>query len=267
MRWMCAYNDICDRACCYSSECACIRCSFCHKSFTSIPGHHMPRLECMQCTSSRATMCEACFTSPAALHDHTRFCHIDERGVHSVAHRTVGLASRRELTPSDLPTVPISELPAEASRQCAVCFCDFDDNTEEMQAVAPPGCVRRYAFAVPDSELGHKDTRSYCCRECHFAFLSYNKRTSYCDINEFRTLLMPSLSSQHRYSHVYSIRLWFVPPQCPHIDYLFYRSVYRMSKYLPTHSHCTIVCERYHAIYCFCCCHALSDMGGIIKRF
>lgn len=189
MRWMSAYADICDRACCFSPECASIRCQFCHKAFTSVPGRHLPRFECMECnTTVRATICEECFVSPTALHDHVKFCLIDDRGMHSVVHRTEGIAPRKTLTMEDLPHVPIDKLPVGASTSCAVCMSDFDDSVPEIQAVAPPGCERQHAFAQPDSQVGQKDTHAYCCRECHFAFLSHNKHDTYCDLRTYCTL-------------------------------------------------------------------------------
>lgn len=192
MRWMSAYADVCDRSCCYSSGCGSIRCDFCQRSFTEVLGRHLPRLECMQCqldspptateSGAQTSMCEACFASADALHDHADFCHIDDHGVHTMVRRTVGWAPRSTLTPADLTHVPLQSMPDDASRSCVACMCEFDDDNADAQAVSPAACTAGHAYGMPSDEYGMVDTRGYCCRLCHFENLEVNGRTTYCDI-------------------------------------------------------------------------------------
>ncbi|CAJ1358721.1 unnamed protein product [Effrenium voratum] len=104
MRWQRFYEAPCGFACCFSPDCACLRCSGCGKSLTSLPPK--ARFQCMDCEilppetpfDPRPELCVACFGSDQALHWHSRFLLVDERGAHRAVERKLGLAEPKLVT-------------------------------------------------------------------------------------------------------------------------------------------------------------------------
>jgi hypothetical protein len=182
MRWMSKYNQICSKACCFSPQCACIRCTNCQRSLTS---RDMPQVRyvCLQCPivmegpSSAPELCHVCFESKTeALHDHSLFCEIDEVGRHTLARRST-IVPRKLLTRNDF-------LPAKDTEQneCVVCCEAFSLSNP---AVSPAGCPRGHGESKNDAKKGIVDSKVHYCADCALEFERSRDRGTYCDIKIF----------------------------------------------------------------------------------
>lgn len=103
MRWQRYYSKPCGASCCFSPDCACIRCSSCARSMTSLPPKR--RFQCMLCEllppesafDGRPEYCSECFARPDVLHWHDVFLLVDETGKHLAVRRMQGLAEQATL--------------------------------------------------------------------------------------------------------------------------------------------------------------------------
>lgn len=188
MRWMQCYEFPCRKACCFSVDCAAIRCDSCHISFTKLPNAHVKRYVCMQCelvgvspmcepTKTYAvpgtTFCQICFESTAIPHEHSkRFCLIDEKGVHIKISRSVPPQPKISLTPDLLQLAPLS---AVAGRDCFICCEPF---TQEFSAALPYGCVTVHSHGVSDRTIGVKDEDIFYCAKCYLQSLQPSATTT-----------------------------------------------------------------------------------------
>ena len=156
MRWMRSYETPCRFACCYSSECAMIMCSHCHKSLTA-DGRMQTRWQCMECPvlppdepSRRPEFCEDCWHNPDVLHWHSNFCKVDAKGVHTGVHREIGVAASTTIQEADL-----TEYPGEVGPDtlCFICYCGFEADGEERPR-GPPGCIKGHGEGIFHPEKG-----------------------------------------------------------------------------------------------------------------
>ena len=194
MLWMSRYSTQCPRACCYSPDCACIRCDNCRSSLTS-NGVPAPRNICMECELAFSedmsdflfqvpslTLCDNCFDMGACKHQHTQFCRVNELGEHATRERIHGVSDLRKLSPSDFPAVKV-----EGEHAC--CQCCFEKFKEpDVIAVAAPGCMHDHGLPIENKNEGVSDSKTYMCRTCSFQYLVSRNEDTYCDIGQYCTV-------------------------------------------------------------------------------
>jgi hypothetical protein len=187
MRWMDKFDELCNKACCFSPQCACIRCTGCGQSLTraDIP---QTRYQCMECPviinapSSRPELCQFCFDAgnTRALHDHYWFCKVDNHGHHSVVKRSF-VVERQELTLQHFH--PVVDLSLISNKDCMVCCEPFNNN--DKLPVSPAGCLRGHGESKTDPIQGIVDTRLFYCGECALAFEQSRDRGTFCDLTMY----------------------------------------------------------------------------------
>lgn len=203
MRWMSSYDFTCNRSCCYSPDCACIRCDECYKSLTS--PHLRDRYVCSECDLGMSedlnrfcfevpglTLCESCFNSHSFKHEHTLFCRIEENGHHSGEIRRVGISSKQQLQLSDLVALPMERISSKCGECCQACLCPFE---ESDPPVSLPGCENAHGLAVFNDKYGVQDSNTFMCRECAFQCLSVNGQGTYCDLSHYCKVCMHTRES------------------------------------------------------------------------
>lgn len=197
MRWMKSFDRPCERACCYSVDCASIRCSFCFVSLTSAdrPSLSNFRMECVECPLviaesfenaaddvyvSQTTMCAACFHSVSVKHHHTIFCKIvSEGGQHSVCRRSVPAVPLLSLTKSDFHSIALGHECLLLKNYCSCCYEPF---REDRMAVATPGCDANHGIAEHTRNGDIVDSKGYFCIDCAYSWYSSKGSASFCDI-------------------------------------------------------------------------------------
>ena len=191
MRWMCVYDRPCHRACCYSPDCACIRCDSCHMSLTTpeVQSRYLC-VECELCMSEDLnnfcfpvpglSLCESCFVSDNFKHDHITFCDVNKIGTHNETVRDVGIINKIQILLEDLVVCPRCNLEDDAL--CQGCLCPFDDSDPPVSA---PGCTQGHGIAEYNYLNGVIDSRKFMCRECTLQYLKITGQDYYCDIHTF----------------------------------------------------------------------------------
>lgn len=188
MRWMQCFDFPCMKACCFSVDCAAIRCDSCSISFTKIQNEHVKRYVCMQCELvgvaplceptkiyriPGTTLCQTCFESAAIPHEHSkRFCLINEKGVHIEISRSVPSQNKISLTQDLLQADPLA---AVEGKDCFICCEPF---TQEFPAVLPYGCFASHSHGVSDRTVGVKDEDIYYCTTCYLESLKSSSTTT-----------------------------------------------------------------------------------------
>ena len=181
LRWMQCYELPCRKSCCFSVDCAAIRCDSCYISFTKLQNAHEKRYVCMQCELvevspmceptkiyrvSGTTFCQVCFESNAIPHEHSkRFCFIDEMGAHTEISRSVPPQPKISLTQDLLQLAPLA---AVTGRDCFICCEPF---TDDFPAALPYGCVTVHSHGVNDRTVGVKDENIFYCAQCYLQSL------------------------------------------------------------------------------------------------
>ena len=179
MRWQMHYDKVCGASCCFSPDCACIRCSNCAISLTSLPPKR--RFQCMLCEvlppesafDGRPEYCGQCFESTEVLHWHDIFLLVDEAGRHSAVRRLQGLAEQRHFLPGDFPVA--GPLPDDAT--CGICCTEF---TEEDPATCSAGCSAGHGEGVADPKEGVVDSHSFYHADCRMSWMKAQKTDAYC---------------------------------------------------------------------------------------
>ena len=181
MRWMAVFDTPCSRACCFSEDCACIRCNACGGSFTNVANRHSRRFTCMDCplvavvamekpepgkaySVPQTTLCTDCFQSLAVPHEHDqRFCLVDEIGRHSMVTRPV---SRSEKVPVTADRLRVAKIDGD-------CCCCCEPFCESSPAVYPLGCqaIPGHSISVKDKKLGVRDLEVFYCSGCYLQTL------------------------------------------------------------------------------------------------
>ena len=184
MRWMAVFDTPCSRACCFSEDCACIRCNACGGSFTNVANRHSRRFTCMDCplvtvvamekpepgkeySVPQTTLCTDCFQSLAVPHEHDqRFCLVDEIGRHSMVTRPVSCSEKVAVTADRLRVAKID----------GDCCCCCEPFCESSPAVYPLGCqaIPGHSISVKDNMKNWRDTNGRfegpVAHEMHRAF-------------------------------------------------------------------------------------------------
>ena len=179
MRWQGYYHTACGASCCFSPDCACIRCSSCACSLTTLPPKR--RFQCMLCEvlppesafDGRPEYCSRCFASPDVLHWHDVFLLVDETGEHRAVKRLHGLAEQRHFGPEDFPVA--ASLAPDA--ECGICCSEF---TGSDPATCAPGCVSSHGDGVADPQMGVVDSRSFYHADCRLSWMKAQKTDAYC---------------------------------------------------------------------------------------
>jgi hypothetical protein len=211
MLWMKSYMTPCDRACCYSPDCACIRCDGCGDSLTA-NGVPSPRNMCMECPLAntedlskfkfqlpKLTLCDKCFESDTFKHEHSSFCRVSEVGAHISAVRGNGLSPLQHLTISDFPIVSAQIISSFGGESMICQCCQEEFNTSDVVvasgsnnsditsklAVTAPGCKKYHGMANASKMHGVRDSHLYMCQDCAFQFVTSQQGDTYCDINQF----------------------------------------------------------------------------------
>ena len=189
MQWMQCFEIPCKKACCFSVDCAAIRCDSCSISFTKIQNEHKRRYVCMQCELvgvtplcdptkiyriPGTTLCHACFESAAIPHEHSkRFCLVNETGVHTEISRSVPPQNKINLTQNLLQTAPFS---AVEGKDCFICCEPF---AQDFPAVLPYGCVvASHSHGLIDRTVGVKDEGIFYCPTCYLQSLLKSSTTT-----------------------------------------------------------------------------------------
>lgn len=179
MRWMKYYNEKCSKACCYSPDCGCIRCSSCKISLTKIPPSL--RYQCNQCPivapeapyNPKPDLCYSCFMNPLVLHGHKEWLEITEKGVHSLISRENGYCEIKYLDISkDFEKCGFSN-----SDSCFICVENF---TNDNPAVKFPGCLKDHGNGIKDLNLGIRDSKEHAHAFCLLKWYETSFRDTYC---------------------------------------------------------------------------------------
>ena len=178
MHWQSYYSKLCGALCCFSPDCACIRCSSCARSMTSLPPKR--RFQCMQCEvlppesafDGRPEYCSECFARPDVLHWHDVFLLVDEGGKHLAVRRMQGLAEESHFGLADFPVA--GALPCEAV--CGICCCEF---TGADPATCAPGCMSDHGDGVADPRMGVVDSGNFYHADCRLDWMRAQKTDTY----------------------------------------------------------------------------------------
>lgn len=165
--------------CCFSPDCACIRCSNCRASLTTVPPKR--RFQCMECEvlppessfDSRPEYCEHCFSLPDVLHWHKYFLLVDEKGVHQAVERLCGLAEIHYIQQDDFP---LKEGLGE-DETCGICCIDF---SAENPATCNVGCTKGHGEGVADGHRGVVDSGMFYHADCRMSWIRAQKTDTYC---------------------------------------------------------------------------------------
>lgn len=191
MIWMKAYDTPCDRICCFSPDCGCIKCSGCLNSLTTFPPK--VRFQCIECDilppeeifNDRPEVCKDCFDNENILHQHKKWLKIDEKGLHSIEIREKGLAVLKTLLHNDLEEIDVED----DSKLCTICYDDFSTT----KAVLYPGCNKdkKHGVAIKDKDKGYIDSKNFNHADCLLEWYKISKRDKYigelnmCDMCKF----------------------------------------------------------------------------------
>ncbi|CAL1137382.1 unnamed protein product [Cladocopium goreaui] len=179
MRWQKFYHDPCGSLCCFSPDCACIRCSNCRASLTTIPPKR--RFQCMECEvlppessfDSRPEYCELCFSLPDVLHWHKHFLLVDESGVHQAVERLAGLAEMHSINTDDFP---LKDGLGE-HETCGICCIEF---SADDPATCNVGCTIGHGEGAADGQHGVVDSGMFYHAECRMNWIKAQKTDTYC---------------------------------------------------------------------------------------
>ncbi|CAK9048159.1 unnamed protein product [Durusdinium trenchii] len=169
----------CGALCCFSPDCACIRCSNCSMSLTTVPPKR--RFQCMECEvlppestfDSRPEYCECCFSSCDVLHWHRRFLLVDQDGEHVAVERLCGIADLSYISLKDFPTRD----GLEKEEACGICCMEF---TSEDPATCGVGCNFGHGEGVADAHRGVLDSGAFYHAECRMSWMKSQKTDKYC---------------------------------------------------------------------------------------
>ena len=204
LRWMTSYDVPCGRSCCYSPDCASIRCESCYISFTKDDGVHIERNVCMECKLIHTesldkfvfevvgkVFCDTCFSSEHVLHEHTKFCKIDKCGFHSLNVRSIGISPLKTLQQTDLPKISrttFDRLKESGRNYCGGQCCEDFDSYENVDffPVASPGCRFDHGMVdLSNKKLGTTDSQKFCCNSCAFKDVIANNTQLYVDFSQY----------------------------------------------------------------------------------
>lgn len=165
--------------CCFSPDCACIRCSNCRAYLTTIPPKR--RFQCMECEvlppessfDSRPEYCELCFSLPDVLHWHKHFLLVDESGVHQAVERLAGLAEMHSINTDDFP---LKDGLGE-DETCGICCIEF---SADDPATCNVGCTIGHGEGVADGQHGVVDSGMFYHAECRMNWIKAQKTDTYC---------------------------------------------------------------------------------------
>lgn len=207
MLWMKSYIKPCSKSCCYSPDCACIRCDNCLLSLTSNETPS-PRNICIECSLvfsenlnnfifqvPKITLCDDCFESEDFKHEHTSFCKVNENGEHIYIKRMIGIAPLLHLKLNDFPIIKneIIEMLGDEARYCQCCQEEFNHFTDKIDGtnvsssddyiipVSSPGCLKNHGMPNIIKNQGYvTDTHKYMCRNCSYQYLKSQQLDTYC---------------------------------------------------------------------------------------
>jgi len=149
MRWMQYFSHICSKSCCYSTDCACIRCSSCAISLTKLP----PSLR--------------------YHHNHSKWLEITEKGIHSIVIREKGLSELRTLDKNE-------DFAISDNKDLKFCFICSEVFEKQNPPVKFPGCKKDHGSGMRNKIEGLIDSKEHAHRDCLLQWYEVSFREKYC---------------------------------------------------------------------------------------